>query len=223
MVFYNQLLNGVEPYGVYLVPLAEAELNKSLCPTHYSGYPISPARRKAMAATLYQKLQDHNVIALEFTSARTIINRFAQLNDGYQVLYAMIEPLLQTDALYTQPESQHFNDIYEYATKMDSYFLFEQRRGRIYNEREQVTMFIRGLDSRYNKAIKRVRQLLEGCKKTDTSVPEPLQLTALPTYIERYLSEETGTNPTICALLNNPALNGDSLERYCTNEQVVLS
>jgi len=202
MVFYNQLLNGIEPYGVYLIPLAEAKINQSLCPESYNGIPITPACRKTMGGALYQKLQDHNVIPLEFSSARTIINRFAQINDGYQVLYAMVEPILETDALYSPPESRNFSDIYEYATKVDSYFLFEERKERKYNEREQVTIFIRGLDARYDKAIQRVRQLLDVGKKTDSTVPEPLKLTALPTSIERYLSEANGTNPTICALLN---------------------
>jgi len=58
--------------------------------------------------TLYQKLQSPDIIPLEHTSIRNIIRWVAEFNDGYQVLYAMLElvhPLLHEDAVLLPPKS----------------------------------------------------------------------------------------------------------------------
>jgi hypothetical protein len=44
-----------------------------------------------MASTLYQKLHNADVIPRDYTAIRNIINRFSEHNDGYKVLYAMLE------------------------------------------------------------------------------------------------------------------------------------
>lgn len=90
-VFYNQLLNGMEQFGVFLTPLNQVRYNDSLCPKAYNNVLITEQRYQSMASTLYQKLQNPDVVPLDHTSIRNIINRFAETNDGYQVLYAMLE------------------------------------------------------------------------------------------------------------------------------------
>ncbi len=47
-----------------------------------------------MARSLYQKLQNIDIIPIEYTSISNIINCFAEDNDGYAVLYAMFELVL---------------------------------------------------------------------------------------------------------------------------------
>jgi hypothetical protein len=62
-----------------------------------------------MASTLYQKLQSTDIIPMEYTSIRNIVNRFAEANNGYKVLYAMLElvhPALQTDVVMLPPKSK---------------------------------------------------------------------------------------------------------------------
>ena len=52
-VFYNQLLNSMEQFGVFLVPLSALKHNESLCPAQYMNVPITPKRYQSMASTLY--------------------------------------------------------------------------------------------------------------------------------------------------------------------------
>lgn len=40
-VFYNQLLNGMEQFGVYLVPLNQVSYQMDLCPTHVNNILIT--------------------------------------------------------------------------------------------------------------------------------------------------------------------------------------
>jgi hypothetical protein len=107
-VFYNQLLNGMEQFGFYLIPLQSVVYRKSLCPEKVNNIPITPWRKQAMASSLYQKLQSTDVIPMDYTAIRNIINRFAEHNNGYEVLYAMLElvhPALQKDAVILPPKS----------------------------------------------------------------------------------------------------------------------
>lgn len=89
-VFYSQLLNALEQFGVFLTPLNQVKYNVNLCPATYNSIVITEQRYQSMAKTLYQKLQNPDVIPMEHTSIRNIVNRFAECNDGYQVLYAML-------------------------------------------------------------------------------------------------------------------------------------
>jgi hypothetical protein len=79
-----------------------------------------------MTSSLYQKLQSTDVIPMEYTAIRNIINRFAEQNDGYEVLYAMLElvhPALQKDAVILPPKSCKCNDdIHLYYQKFVSIF-----------------------------------------------------------------------------------------------------
>lgn len=65
---------------------------------------------------------------------------------------------------------------------------------RLYRPREQVNMFLEGLehDPQFKPAIKRARCLLDNKNKKDPTVPPALYLAVLPNTIERYLSKETG-------------------------------
>jgi hypothetical protein len=95
-----------------------------------------------MASTLYQKLSNPDVIPMEHTSIRNIINRFAEHNDGYMVLYAMLElvhPALHKDAVVLPPKSVECNeDIHLYAQKFDTWLWYETYAGRPYSARETV-------------------------------------------------------------------------------------
>jgi hypothetical protein len=200
-VFYNQLLNALEQFGIFLTPLNRIVYKNNLCPATYNGIPIAEKRYQQMASTLYQKLQQPDVIPLEHTSIRNIINRFAEHNDGYMVLYSMLElvhPALQKDAVVLPPRSSDCDeDIHLYAQKFDSWLRYESYANRPYSPREQVNLFIRELSTTFSPAVSRVRRLMDAWQPFDTNVPELLRLSTLPNTIERFLTEETGSLPYI--------------------------
>jgi len=83
----------MDQFGINLIPLNNVSYQTDLCPKHYQG---------TLASTLYQKLQDTDVIPMEYTAIRNIINWYAEENDGYKVLYSMLElvhPALQHDVI----------------------------------------------------------------------------------------------------------------------------
>ena len=194
LVFYNQLKNGVGYYGLYLIEVLEFAVGKSLCPTHVQNIKITDDRYMAMAGCLYQKLVCYDTIPAEFTFARNIINRFAEVNDGYKVLYALIEPLLHRDVISNPPLEEHWSSIHEYAIKFQSYINCEAIAGRNYTQKEQANLFLNGLSSGYRPAVRRARLLLELQGPTAHTVPSVLKISALPATIDRWQVEESGTS-----------------------------
>ena len=118
-----------------------------------------------MASTLYQKLQNPEVIPLEHTAIRNIINRYAEQNDGYKVLYAMLElvhPALHQDAVLLPPKSTECNeDVHLYAQKFDSWLKYEAYANQPYSARETVNLFLRELSPHFAPAISRIRWLMD--------------------------------------------------------------
>jgi hypothetical protein len=210
-VFYNQLLNSMEQFGVYLSPLDTVRYQESVCPAAYNHQPITPRHYRTMASTLYQKLQNPEVVPLEHTAIRNIINRYAEQNDGYKVLYAMLElvhPALHQDAVLLPPKSTECNeDVHLYAQKFDSWLKYEAFANMPYSARETVNLFLRELSPHFAPAISRVRRLMDTWNQYDPSVPEPLRITSLPVTIERFLNEETNTTttPWIRRMHSNPS------------------
>ena len=215
LVFYNQLLNGIHPYGCYLKKVADITVDCSLCPEYWNGVLITDSRYIEMAGCLYQKLASVDVIPLEYTHARNIVNRFAEANDGYKVLYALLEPLLTRETTSIPPLVKDCSDVHEYSLKVQSYFNCETLAGRIYRQREQVNVFLNGLESdpQYWPAIKRARTLLDTSELSNPTVPAVLKPSILPNTISRYMREETG-QPTIRAMYHN----GDQKPRRDRNE-----
>ena len=201
LVFYNQLMNGLSPYGCYLKKIVDIQVDETLCPAQWEGIPITDARYLQMAGCIYQKLASVDVIPMEYTHARNIINRFAEANDGYKALYALLEPLLNRETISEIPTIRTCSDIHEYSLKVQSYFNCKLLAGRAYRQREQVNTFLTGLagDAQYHPAIRRARTLLDTTNRKDPTVPAPLKLSALPNTIDRYLTEETG-QPVIRAV-----------------------
>jgi hypothetical protein len=197
-VFYNQLMNAMEQFGIYLLPLPQVKYQHSLCPDSYGGTLIDKHRKQVMAGTLYQKLQSHDVIPLEYTAMRNIINRYAEKNDGYDVLYAMLElvhPALQKDAVMCPPKSSECgDDIHLYAQKFDAWLRYESYANRPYSPREQINKFVNELSPVFAPAISRIRRLLDAWNHYDLTVPEVLKITALPNTIERFMNEEAGNS-----------------------------
>jgi hypothetical protein len=196
-VFYTQMLNALEQFGIFLVPLNQVKHNTSLCPLYHNNIAITEQRYQSMSKTLYQKLQNPDVIPMEHTSIRNIINRFAECNDGYQVLYAMLElvhPALHEDAVLLPPKSADCDeDIHLYAQKFDSWLRYENYANRLYSPREQVNSFIRELSPVFAPAISRIRRLLDTWQPYDNNTPNALCLKQLPNTIERYMAEESST------------------------------
>jgi len=207
-VFYTQLLNGMDQFGIYLSPLDMVRYQESVCPAKYNNRPITPHRYRTMASTLYQKLQSPDVVPLEHTAIRNIINRYAEHNDGYKVLYAMLElvhPALHQDTFLLPPKSTECNeDVHLYAQKFDGWLKYEAYANRPYSVRETVNLFLRELSPHFAPAVSRVRRLMDTWNQYDPNVPEPLKIDALPVTIERFLNEETNTNsPWIRRLHHN--------------------
>jgi len=121
IVFYNQLYNIANAYGVFLRQLQELKLNMSVFPDAYNGITISAAPKAQMANCLYLILQSPDTIPLEYTWAHNIISRGATANNGYKVLYCMVEPILNKDTVLEQPNSTECADVHEYARKFESY------------------------------------------------------------------------------------------------------
>lgn len=159
-VFYNQLMNGMDQFGIYLIPLNSVSYRTDLCPTHYQDIPIQPHCRRQMVSTLYQKLQDTDVIPMDYTAIWNIINRYAEENDGYKVLYSMLElvhPALQRDAVILPPKSDECNDdIHMYAQKIDAWLRYETYANRPYSTCEQINLFIRELSATFASAVSRI-------------------------------------------------------------------
>ena len=192
MVFYNQLLNGCAPYGLYLNKLADVRTTLSVCPKEINGVTLTQSRYDLMAGCLYQKLAQPDTVPLEFTFARNTVNRYAEANDGYAVLLDLLASILQQEDINSAPQSRDWADIYEYALKVQSYFNCELLAGRLHTQKEQCKIFLNGLDAEYKPAVRRARQLLDTGNKSDPQVPDPLKLAVLPTTLTRYLAEETG-------------------------------
>ena len=153
LVFYNQLFNITNNYGVFLRKLETLKLNMSICPDEYQGIAISPQRKAQMANCLYLILQNPDTVPLEYTWTRNIINRFVKANDGNKVLYSMVKPILTKDVVIKAPAIADCTDIHEYAEKFESYIQCEVLAGRLYSPREQITLFNNGLDDSYSSEI----------------------------------------------------------------------
>ncbi len=143
----------MEQFGIFLLLLNPVKYQVDLCPVKVNGTVITEQRRQLMASSLYQKLQNVDVIPMEYTSIRNIVNWFAEHNDGYKVLYAMLElvhPALQWDAVILLPKSHECNDdIHTYYQKFDAWLCYEAYANRPYSAREQVNHFIRELSSAF--------------------------------------------------------------------------
>ena len=207
LVFYNQLFNFTNNYGVFLRKLETLKLNMSVCPDEFNGVSISAQRKAQMGNCLYLILQNPDTVPLEYTWARNVINRFATANDGYKVLYCMVKPILNKDIIIGAPAIVDCTDIHEYAQKFDSYIQCEVLAGHLYTPREQITKFTNGLDASYNSAISKVRLLLDNRSTNDGSVPDipdALAMEALPDTIQQYYDEDNG-KPTIRAMTGRSA------------------
>ena len=191
-VFYNQLYNITNNYGLYMRKLQTLKLGMSICPDSYNGINISDTRRAQMANCMYQILQNPEVIPTDFVWARNIINRFSEANDEYKVLYAMVKPILNKEIMITAPSSLDCSSIHDYSQKFNSYINCEQLAGRLYNPREQVTKFLAGLDSSYAYAIERCEQLMDTGSQTTATIPESLGPEQLPDTVDRYHKQAAG-------------------------------
>lgn len=187
-----------------------------------------------MASTLYQKLQDPDVIPLEYMAIWNIINRYAEQNDGYKVLYTMLElvhPALQKDAVILPPKSDECNeDIHLCTQKFDAWLWYETYANRPYSPREQINLFIRELSATFAPVVSRIRRLLDSWNVFDNTTPELLKLTSLPSTIERFLMEETGSTGTATHCIRwmqdrhhssrchhgAPETHKPKLDKYCT-------
>ena len=170
-----------------LTTVADIKLDETICPDSYEGIPITSSRYRLMTACLYQKLSSIHVIPLEFTSARNVVNQFAQDNDGYKVLYSLMAPLIQRDDIETWPQMSECVDKHAYALKVTSYINSEALKRCLYRQKEPVSHFLLGLetDPEYILAVKRARNLMDTGNSKDPSVPSALKLAVLPNTLER--------------------------------------
>jgi len=215
-IWYLQLKSNACQYGVYLIATEDFQKDKSLCPTEMYGIKINISRYNMMKTVLYHFLAQRTIISLEYNDLRNIINRHAVLTDGYHALYEIMErihPALDPDVIFTAPQCHHYSNIHEYYTYLSSFIMHERLAGRHYTPREQLNYFLRGLDSSYNAAIKRIRSQMDGWQASDPNVPEKLVLANLPNLVEKYLEDEDadGTKAIVRRMGNgkNPRSNKD--------------
>jgi hypothetical protein len=66
-VYYNQILNALEQFDVFLIPLRSTQYNESLSPAFYNNMIIMDQCYQTMATKLYQKVLNPDVIPMEYT------------------------------------------------------------------------------------------------------------------------------------------------------------
>lgn len=200
LVFYTHLLNQSFQWGILWKPVNHIKFGQSLCPQSYNGCAITKARYLSMAAILYEFLSKNDTIPIDRTGPRQIVSQLADANDGYLVLYAMLQvvhPDLNKDAIFDMPGINHCVDIHEYATKCDTFFKYEKCAGRPYAPCEKVVRFLRGLNETYTPAIARLQTSLDNWQPWDIKGPAILQLLQLPAIIDRILQQNTSGHLTI--------------------------
>ncbi len=173
---------------VYLLPTDQFRKAVSISPKEMFGTPISAVRYHDMKNTLYHFLAQKSILSYEHTDLRNIINHHALTTDGYQALYEIMErihPSLDPNATYDIPTSTDYKDVHEYYNYMASYFMHESLQGQQYNPRQQVNLFLKGLDATYAVAVKRIRIKMDSWKVDDIDGPEDLQLMKLPNLVEK--------------------------------------
>jgi hypothetical protein len=205
--WYLQLKSASQQYGIYLITMDQLKKDKSLCPTEFHGIVIKPSRYHEMKNSIYQYLAQPSIISIEHYDIRNIINRNALNTDGYRVLYdimARIHPALDPDATFNIPIIGDYADIHEYYLYMDSYLMHEQFAGRRYSPRDRLNLFLRGLGNKYQVAITRAKQLMDGRSANDTTVPEILELPNLPNLIEKYMEDHDGGKAIVRRMQSAP-------------------
>jgi hypothetical protein len=193
--WYMEFRSTVQQWGVLLLRMESFQKNVSLCPQEYHGIPITPTRYRDMAFSLYQVLAQNTIITDAHSDVQNILNRHASTQDGYHVMYDIMErihPKLDPDTTYPVPNSIDCADIHEYYRHLDSYFIHERFAGRDYSPREQLNIFLRGLDSANSPAVTRIRHIMDTWSTTDPITPDVLEITTLPNTIEKFMEEDGG-------------------------------
>ncbi len=165
-----------------------------------------------MAATLYEKLGHTDVIPETYSRYRNILDRYVDTNDGYLVLYEMLEdehPAMKQDPIQRPPTSQECqDDIQEYSARFTSYLVSEQLNGRTYRAREQVVLFLKGLDTEFTPAIQYVETLMDSWGKEGLN--PKCEIRYLPRTIESFMKTHTAES--------TPIMRATKLQDVTTNE-----
>jgi hypothetical protein len=161
---YHKIHNIGKQYGVYTRKLQDVRHDLSLCPDSYIGHTFTNNQYEDMAAALYEKLSDPNVMPLTYTKYRNITDHYAEENDGYTALYKILEdshPMMQKDPVFTTPLSTDCNNNLQiYASRFKSYITSENLSNCHYTPKEKVQIFLRGLDDDFHSAIQYVNTLM---------------------------------------------------------------
>ena len=192
--FYTQIYNSGPQYGVYLVPLDEVSNDHSLCPYSVNGHIFTDQEYRAMASTLYEKLARTDVISMTYTDIRNIIDRYADLNDGYLILREMLEddhPGMQKDPIHRAPNSSDCDgNLQEYTTRFINWLTAERLNDRYFSEKEQVLHYLAGLDDEFDPAVQYVNTLLDTW--SHTGINPKCAIRSLPKTIQGYLDKHHG-------------------------------
>jgi hypothetical protein len=195
--FYNKLQNVGRQYGIYLQALDDIKYEVSLCPHSYNGQIFTDVEYENMAATLYEKLGHTDVIPDQYNRFRNIIDRYVDSNDGFLMLYEMLEeehPAMKQDPIQHPPTSSECqDDIQEYSARFTSYLVSERLNGRTYRSREQVVLFLKGLDSKFAPAVQYIETLMDLWGK-DGLNPK-CELRYLPRTIEAFMKTHLDSTP----------------------------
>jgi len=145
--------------------LDDIKYETSLCPVSHNGHTFTPMEYEEMASTLYKKLGHTDVIPEQYGCLRNIIDRYVDTDDGYQVLYELLEdehPAMKQDPIQHPPTSTECqDDIQEYSARFTSYLVSEHLNGRMYRAHEQVVLFLKGLDNEFQQAIQYIETLMD--------------------------------------------------------------
>lgn len=196
-VFYNKLRNIGQQYGVYLKPLNQIKYGFSLCPEDHDEHTFDDEEYHQMAAALYEKFADTQCISEDYQRIRNIIDRYNEDNDGYQILYEIMEdahPALQQDSIYRAPQSTDCdNDIQEYTARFQVFLTSETLKHRYYTPKDQVLHYLEGLDAEFNPAVTYIKTLMDSWGST-AGLPPKCDMRVLPKTIADHMEKESNHN-----------------------------
>lgn len=103
-----------------------------------------------MVGALHEKLLGPAVIPLTYIKYRNVTNRYTKENDGYAILYEILEDthlMMQWDPVFKAPHSSECdNNLQIHASRFKSFITSENLNNRHYKLKEQVQLFLWGLD-----------------------------------------------------------------------------
>lgn len=152
--FYNGFVDFVRQYGVPIKTFDQLQIENLEDPM-MTVYPTdrlardSPVYSKYSAA-IYARLEEEGILDPTEPIYRGLLQMYNRTRDGYNLLKAILAATLMVEAknlslLSTPPPVDSTAHPFEYASQLQEFFQFQTKYQRHYTDREQVLMFLQGM------------------------------------------------------------------------------